>query len=171
MVRVEANGITAGNLDKVSYRVKGEPVSMTLGCCSRLDCPEQVVTTLGEKVFCFDHFCSQCYELLERQQRSADYACSSAEYWEEISRLDECSRRALEISFSGAELNNLDRARLLDILLWAGDLSSEMRRRRATMAETAERTRLSFAMASSNGTKEKGSRNRANLCRFLKAFH
>ena len=134
---------------------------MTLGCCSRVDCPEQIVTTLAEKDFCFEHFCSQCYELLERRQRRSDYACSPAEYWEEISRLDECSRRALEISFSGLELNNLDRARLLDILLWAGDLSSEMRRRRVTTSETADRTRLSYAMASDT-SKEKASRNRTN---------
>jgi hypothetical protein len=44
-------------------------------------------------------------------------------------RLDECARRALEISLSRIELNNLDRARLLDIVLWSGDLTSVLKRR------------------------------------------
>src|ERR1700756_496157 len=55
---------------------------------------------------------------------------SSQEFREELAELDECARRALEISFSRVELNNLDRARLLDILLWAGDLTTALRHRR-----------------------------------------
>ena len=110
---------------------KGEPLSMSSEpSCSRVECSQPVVTSLGETDFCFEHFCSRCYELLERSNRGAGLAVSSTEFREELFALDECARRVLEISFSRLELNNLDRARLLDILLWAGDLTNSLRHRR-----------------------------------------
>lgn len=98
--------------------------------CSRADCPERAVTSLGERDFCFDHFCMRCYELLERSHRGADLSYSLEEFSAELFALDELARRALEVSFSRLTLNNLDRARLLDILLWAGELTNMFRHRR-----------------------------------------
>jgi hypothetical protein len=62
---------------------------------------------------------------------------SSQEFREELAELDECARRALEISFGRVELNNLDRARLLDILLWAGDLTTALQHRRTAPPDLA----------------------------------
>ena len=115
---------------------KGEPGAMGLeAACSRLDCSRQVVTSLEDRDFCFDHFCAYCYELLERSDRSGDLAAGSERFREELLTLDECARRALEISFSRVPLNNLDRARLLDILLWAGELTNTLRHRRTAAPE------------------------------------
>jgi hypothetical protein len=36
--------------------------------------------------------------------------------------VEECSHKALEVSFRCESLTNLQRGRLLDILLWAGEL-------------------------------------------------
>lgn|GEM_PF-2573719 len=117
------------------YRAKGDRVSMgTKLSCSRVECLRSAVTALGDKDYCFDHFCSRCYELLERNQRMAGLA-SAEKFREELDELDDCARRALEISFSRVELNNLDRARLLDILLWAGDLTTALRHRRTAPPE------------------------------------
>ena len=117
------------------YRAKGDRVSMgTKLSCSRVECLRSAVTALGDKDYCFDHFCSRCYELLERNQRMAGLA-SAEKFREELDELDDCVRRALEISFSRVELNNLDRARLLDILLWAGDLTTALRHRRTAPPE------------------------------------
>jgi hypothetical protein len=117
------------------YRAKGERVSMrTRLSCSRVECLRSAVTVLGDKDYCFDHFCSRCYELLERNQRFPG-PTSSQEFHEELAELDDCARRALEISFGRVELNNLDRARLLDILLWAGDLTTALRHRRTAAPE------------------------------------
>jgi hypothetical protein len=38
--------------------------------------------------------------------------------------VEECSRRAMKVSLGTHGLDNLQRARLLDILLWASDISS-----------------------------------------------
>ena len=106
--------------------------------CSQADCPERAVTSLGERDFCLGHFCMRCYELLERVHWGADLTYRLEEFSPELFALDELPRRTLEVSFSGLTLNNLDRARLLDILLWAGELTSKFRHLR-TAAPAWER--------------------------------
>jgi hypothetical protein len=41
---------------------------------------------------------------------------------DQIKIADECARKTLDICMSKTQLNNLERARLLDILLWCGDV-------------------------------------------------
>ena len=140
------------------HGAKGETVSMSAKVlCSRTDCSERVVTSLGEREFCFDHFCIECYELLERSHRGAELAFSSEEFSDELLALDELARRALEVSFSRHTLNNLDRARLLDILLWAGELTSSLRHRRPA-ATTLERLE---SVGAGSGREKMGSRGRS----------
>jgi hypothetical protein len=117
---------------QISFAGKGDQVPMEQAEeCSRMNCRKRAVTRVGEENFCFDHFCSRCYELLERADAPlplamGDYAALAALLY----RLDECAQRALEISLGETELNNLDRARLLDILLWSGDVTTALRQKR-----------------------------------------
>jgi hypothetical protein len=105
--------------------------------CDRRDCPNAAVISLRKKSYCFDHFCVQCYELLERAEGNTARICGqTSANREEIEALDECAQRALEISLSEIELDNLDRARLLDILLWSGDLTCARRMRRRQVSVT-----------------------------------
>jgi hypothetical protein len=117
---------------------KGDQGPMTQAeWCNHTNCSNPAVTSLARKNYCFDHFCSQCYELLERAEgETARAAGRAAANREELQTLDECAQRALEISLSGMELDNLDRARLLDILLWSGDLTSLLRMRRTQASVT-----------------------------------
>jgi hypothetical protein len=50
--------------------------------------------------------------------------------------IEECSRRALDISLQAENLNNLERSRLLDILLWAGELFLLLRAPQITLTES-----------------------------------
>jgi hypothetical protein len=115
---------------------KGDQSSMVQSgvSCSRMDCSERVVTSLGPEDLCFDHFCIRCYELLANADRRMMSPHGAAALTEVMCTLDECARRALEISLSEIELNNFDRARLLDIVLWSGDLTSLLRRKRGGSA-------------------------------------
>lgn len=104
--------------------------------CSRMDCPNAIVTSLGDEELCLDHFCGRCYEVLEQADHAKTYSPRNAMACVELaSKLDECARRALEISLSEMELSNLDRARLLDIVLWSGDLTNLLRRKHAASAK------------------------------------
>jgi len=60
---------------------------------------------------------------------------------EELQVADECARRALDICLSKTILNNFDRARLLDIVLWSGDIVSCSRTHHPARSSDAEKTR------------------------------
>src|SRR5258708_3822851 len=52
--------------------------------------------------------------------------------------IDECSRKALDVSLQSEDLSNLHRGRLLDILLWAGELFLLLRAPRLALAESID---------------------------------
>jgi len=60
---------------------------------------------------------------------------------EQIQTADECARRTLDICMSKMLLNNLERARLLDILLWCGDVVGSLGAKKNPSASMAERGR------------------------------
>ena len=91
--------------------------------CDRRDCSRPVTTTLGEEALCLDHFCSRSYEMLNAMDRRNQWnAALQSPTAEQIKMADECARKTLDICMSKMLLNNLERARLLDILLWCGDV-------------------------------------------------
>jgi hypothetical protein len=96
-------------------------------CSERRGCARPVITTFCKEALCLDHFCSRSYEFLngmdERRQLSAAAKLPTTE---QIRTADECARKTLEICMSKLLLNNLERARLLDILLWCGDVVSSL---------------------------------------------
>jgi hypothetical protein len=86
-------------------------------------CEGTAVASLAQQDFCLNHFIDLCYENLQRidprgqkQDRvNLDPALLRA-------FIEECSRRALEVALHCDNIDNLQRGRLLDILLWAGEL-------------------------------------------------
>ena len=54
--------------------------------------------------------------------------------------VEECSRQALEVSFRCESLTNLQRGRLLDILLWAGELFLLLRTQSGASAQARTST-------------------------------
>jgi len=91
--------------------------------CDRRGCSRPVTTTLCQEALCLDHFCSRSYEMLNAMdRRNRLNAASHAPTADQVKIADECSRRTLDICMSKTQLNNLERARLLDILLWCGDV-------------------------------------------------
>ena len=53
---------------------------------------------------------------------------------EQLEIVDECARRTLDISMNGNALSNLERARLLHILLWCRDVAVTLRPERCAYA-------------------------------------
>lgn len=50
--------------------------------------------------------------------------------------VEECSRKALDVSLHSESLTNLQRGRLLDILLWAGELFLLLRAPRLSLTRS-----------------------------------
>lgn len=91
--------------------------------CSTHSCGSTSIVSLDQQDFCLNHFLFRCYQRLEavdprnRRSHSGPTNLPSLRAF-----IEECSRKALDISLHSKHLTNLQRGRLLDILLWAGEL-------------------------------------------------
>jgi len=106
-------------------------------CCEGA-CDNAAATSLDQQALCLNHFLLRCYTKLEavdpRGQKSREERVDLASM---RAFIEECSNRALEVSLQSENLTNLERARLLDILLWASELFLVLRAPRVTFAEPA----------------------------------
>lgn len=98
--------------------------------CGVAGCSTAKVATLDNQSLCLDHFFTKCYDTLEcfdrrRGESSRKLAKDSQSVNGEQVRafLQACSGQALNVSLQCTDMTNLQRARLLDVLLWAGELS------------------------------------------------
>lgn len=97
--------------------------------CSASGCEQPAVTSLESRPLCRDHFISTCYaEMEECTQRLQDQQSRYAESESVRQLLADCARGAADLAQTTERLENLQRAQLLDILLWAGELSRRLRR-------------------------------------------
>jgi hypothetical protein len=86
-------------------------------------CEEAAVVSLAQQDFCLDHFSELCYENLQRiDPRGQKMGRVNLDLASRRAFIEECSRRALEVALHCDDISNLQRGRLLDILLWAGEL-------------------------------------------------
>ena len=90
--------------------------------CDTPHCGNPAVGLLALRFYCVGHFISHCYEYLERCNcnpiKDADVLTSFS-----VDRfLQQCMNQAGELVRPIRGFDNLDRARLFDIFLWASDL-------------------------------------------------
>lgn len=104
-------------------------------CCENA-CRNAAVTSLDHQALCLNHFLLRCYAQLEaldpRSQKSREQRVDLAAM---RAFIEECSQKALEVSLHSGNLTNLERARLLDILLWASELFLVLRAPRVAFTE------------------------------------
>jgi hypothetical protein len=97
--------------------------------CSTEKCPRVSIVALDGVPFCAEHFVSAAYRFLDEAalqlRHTPEYGPATAEL---ARRLDDCTRGATSLALSSARTDNLVRARLIDILLWASELLKQVRR-------------------------------------------
>jgi hypothetical protein len=104
-------------------------------CCDDA-CGCAAITSLDQKNYCLNHFLRRCYERLEDvDPRNRKFREGLVDLAAMRGFIEECSRRALDVSLQSEDLDNLQRGRLLDILLWAGELFLLLRAPRITLSE------------------------------------
>jgi hypothetical protein len=91
--------------------------------CSTHSCSSSSVVSLDQQDFCLNHFLLRCYQRLEAvDPRNRQVLSGPSNLAPLRAFIEECSRKALDLSLHSQNLTNLQRGRLLDILLWAGEL-------------------------------------------------
>jgi hypothetical protein len=93
--------------------------------CDAGDCGRPAMSSLELRRFCVDHFIAHCYERLNHCSASPfadrDEAASVS-----IDRfLNSCAKQAARLVHPMRGLDNLERARLFDILLWSSELAAK----------------------------------------------
>jgi hypothetical protein len=90
--------------------------------CGYANCEEPGITSVGDEDLCCDHFVLRSYEFLQRVDEEQSRGDSGVDESARLtSSVNSCLQGALEVSLRSASLNNLQKARLLDIILWAGE--------------------------------------------------
>ncbi len=96
--------------------------------CSANSCAKEAVTDLAGEDLCLDHFLSSCYERLDELEPVVCHrTLETAENQAVGEFLEECSKRTLLICLRHDPLSNLNRSRLLGILLQVGHLQIQLR--------------------------------------------
>ncbi len=97
--------------------------------CSVALCEKPVVALLDHSSFCREHFISTCYAQLEAYTKLRNEGRLNEVHAESVRRfISECTRQADLIEQAMRDTDNLERARLADIILWAADLGRHVRR-------------------------------------------
>lgn len=101
---------------------------MSLICVAEA-CAEASVASLDERQVCRAHFLAEAYRHLESIAARIHEPHFHSRHGELASRfLEQCIREATNIACAAQLLNNLERAQILDILLWASELYTRLRR-------------------------------------------
>lgn len=88
-----------------------------------------VVSSVGDEALCREHFISVCYARLEQyDEMRKGHGLSIADAKTMRRFIHECSRQADEIEHTRKGLDNLERAKLLHIILSANELGRHLRR-------------------------------------------
>jgi hypothetical protein len=105
--------------------------------CKVDSCGRSAITSLDHQALCLNHFLHRCYERLEGlDPRGRKFTAEPVDLASMRAFVEECSRKALDVSLQSQNLSNLQRGRLLDILLWAGELFLLLRIPRLTLAQS-----------------------------------
>jgi len=90
--------------------------------CDAEGCGRPAMSTVDLRFFCVDHFISHCYERLHHCGPFPFLEREAAAAEAEERFLQDCCDQAANLLRPLMGLDNLDRARLFDILLWASEL-------------------------------------------------
>ena len=90
--------------------------------CDECSPRQAAVSSVELRFFCLNHLVDYCYRRLEECEK----ALAGGQSRESVrSFLRECATQAAKILLIQRQLQNVDRARLLDIVLWANELFSQ----------------------------------------------
>jgi hypothetical protein len=121
--------------------------------CQLESCANSALISLESLGLCLEHFLSTCYERLDHlEPKIRRRTLEEPQVQPVYAFLEECSDRALLIALQQEHLTNLDRSRLLNILLLTRHLQLFLKN---TVGSVVEPRPLATAAFSSSGSREK----------------
>lgn len=97
--------------------------------CGIASCGQQAVAALDGEAFCREHFILVCYKRLDHYNEVRKGPGLIAADTDSVRRfIHECTRAADHIEHTAQNLDNLERAKLLHIILTASELGRHLRR-------------------------------------------
>ncbi|HTC65438.1 MAG TPA: PilZ domain-containing protein [Candidatus Saccharimonadales bacterium] len=97
--------------------------------CSLAGCVHDSEGSIDGQTFCREHFISVCYERLDSYDEKRKGPGLTITDSESVRRfIHDCTRSADEMEHNEKNLDNLDRAKLLHIILYASELGRHLRR-------------------------------------------
>jgi hypothetical protein len=97
--------------------------------CTSEACTQPAIASLEDRALCRTHFLAFSYRRLDNisaQIREAEFHSSHAERASRF--LEDCMRYAADVACSPDLPSNLEKAQVLDVLLWASELHGYLRR-------------------------------------------
>jgi hypothetical protein len=97
--------------------------------CGMERCDDAAVASVDHRALCFKHFLEysyQCLEVISAQIHDPQFHNRQAEATGRF--LEDCMRNAADIACVVTAPTNLERARVMDVLLWASELHGLLRR-------------------------------------------
>ena len=128
--RLSASSNTTGIM-RAMREDSGEKIKATEGTepsaskwirCDTPHCGNAAVGLLALRFYCVGHFISHCYEYLERCHCNPIHDADVVTSFSVDRFLQQCVAQTAELVRPIRGFDNLDRARLFDIFLWASDL-------------------------------------------------
>ena len=107
--------------------------------CAETGCSQHAILLLDKRSFCAEHLASHCYSRLQEceQGEATPFSATEAAISSDTVFLDECRTKLASLLVVYTRLTNIERARLLDILLWASELAEKQGERRPGRATAA----------------------------------
>jgi hypothetical protein len=116
-------GIGAGDMGVERLELGAKSKMFEDKICAVDFCEGAAVASMAQQEFCLNHFIELCYDNLQRiDPRGQKVDRMPLDLASLRAFIEECSRRALDVALHCEDIDNLQRGRLLDILLWAGEL-------------------------------------------------
>ena len=96
--------------------------------CDAPDCLSSAAGALEQQAWCVEHFLARSYAGLEKMEQliSRSFTREERGCQQAHAFLEECSLQTLQVCLRSERLSNLERGRLLDVLLWAGELTAAL---------------------------------------------